>query len=180
MAQLENRMEFAAHEAGFASIPAEDVASSQRMVLNYIGRVEVSPAEVSVSFNAIYDLPAERITIPAKLFRRGKEVKLVVPPEHDDRTNQQDPALIQFVVRAHMARAALEQSSDMTIQDLASQQGYSRDYYVVLLRIAHLAPDITAAILDGRQPAALNRQRLARIASLPMDWQGQRQALGFA
>jgi site-specific DNA recombinase len=180
MAQLQARLHHAAQESGYLTVPAQDITSDREMVLTFVDKVIVHPEEVCIQFKSIYELPAGDIAIPAKLFRRGKEVKLVVPPEYDDRANQQDPALIQFVVRAHMARAALEQSKDMTIEEMASQQGYSRDYYVVLLRIAHLAPDITAAILDGRQPAALNRQRLARIASLPMDWQGQRQALGFA
>ena len=135
--------------------------------------------DVTIAFKSIYDLPAEPITIPAKLFRSGKEMKLAIAPDHDGSGSQKDPSLIQFIVRTHMARTALEQSSDMTIEELSSQQGYSRAYYVVLLRIAHLAPDITSAILDGRQPAKLSRQRVARIASLPMDWDGQREALGF-
>lgn len=179
MAQLRGRMAFAAQEAGYISVPVEDDASGRKLILTHIERIVVSHEDVSIEFKAIYNLAAERIAIPAKLFRRGKEMRLAIAPEHDDNGRQQDPALIQFVARAHMARAALDQSSDMTIEALANQQGYSRDYYVVLLRIAHLAPDITAAILDGRQPATLNRQRLARIASLPMDWQGQREALGF-
>lgn len=180
LAQLDSRMTFAAQEAGYMSVPLEHAASGRKLVLTHIERIVVSHDNVGIEFKAIYNLPAERIDIPAKLFRRGKEMKLAIEPEHDDNDSQQDPALIQFAARAHMARAALEQSSGMTIEALASQQGYSRDYYVVLLRIAHLAPDITAAILDGRQPATLNRQRIARIASLPMDWRGQRKALGFA
>lgn len=36
--------------------------------------------------------------------------------------------------------------------------------------LSHLAPDIAAAILDGRQPTHLNRQFLARIDNLPIDW----------
>lgn len=50
---------------------------------------------------------------------------------------------------------------------------------MVLLRISYLAPDIVAAILDGRQPAQLTRQRLARTTNLPIDWQQQREMLGF-
>ncbi|HMT44091.1 MAG TPA: recombinase family protein [Chakrabartia sp.] len=180
MAQLDGRMRFAAQEAGLLSIPVNDHGAGRKLVLTYIERIVVGSEEVTINFRSIYALPPEAITIPAKLFRNGKEMKLAIAPEHGGRGSQQDPALIQFVVRAHIARTALEQSSDMTIEQLASHQGYSRDYYVVLLRIAHLAPDITSAILDGRQPATLNRQRLARIASLPMDWQGQRAALGFA
>jgi site-specific DNA recombinase len=43
-----------------------------------------------------------------------------------------------------------------------------------------LAPDIVTAIHDGRQPATLNRQRLARTTNLPIEWSAQRMALGFA
>jgi site-specific DNA recombinase len=53
-------------------------------------------------------------------------------------------------------------------------------YFSVLVKIGFLAPDIQAAILDGHQPLLLNRQRLARISSLPMSWQAQRQLLGFS
>jgi hypothetical protein len=36
------------------------------------------------------------------------------------------------------------------------------------------------AILDGRQPAHLDRMFLARVNNLPLDWEGQRRMLGFA
>ena len=179
MAQLKARLQFAAQEAGHLSIPAADSLPNRQMVLTNIDKIVVSDETVNIAFREIYGLPAEAVSIPAKLFRRGKEMRLSIAPEHGDRGTQRDPALIQFVVRAYMAREALERSSDIAIEELARQQGYSRDYYVVLLRIAHLAPDITSAILDGRQPMQLNRQRLARTASMPMDWHGQREALGF-
>ncbi len=79
-----------------------------------------------------------------------------------------------------MARQALERGENTSVADLARLQGYTRDYFGVLLRIAYLAPDIVTAILEGRQPAQLNRQRLARATSLPIDWPGQREMLGFA
>lgn len=180
MAQLRSRTDDAAREIGEFPVCTKVEMFDRALALAGVERVEVAPDNVSIRFRPIYGQPAIDVTIPAKLFRSGKEMKLAIPPEHGDTKSERDPALIQFVVRAHMARAALEQSSDMTIEQLASQQSYSRDYYVVLLRIAYLAPDITAAILDGRQPLHLSRQRLARTASLPMDWQGQREALGFA
>lgn len=102
-------------------MPAQEVTSDREMVLARVDKVIVHPDEVCIQFKAIYHLPAGDIAIPAKLFRGGKEMKLDVPPEHDDRANQQDPALIQLVVRAQMARAAPEQSNDMTIEALASQ-----------------------------------------------------------
>jgi hypothetical protein len=50
-----------------------------------------------------------------------------------------------------------------------------------VLCLITLAPDITEAILVGRQPRQLNLQTLrGRIDSLPPDWAGQRAVLGFA
>lgn len=46
-----------------------------------------------------------------------------------------------------------------------------------LLPLAWLAPDITEAILEGRQPRGLTVKRL--LAKLPMDWEEQRWVLGF-
>ncbi|MCX5495747.1 hypothetical protein OSH11_13620 [Kaistia dalseonensis] len=42
-----------------------------------------------------------------------------------------------------------------------------------------MAPGIIAAILDGRQPVELTANKLMADTRLPIDWAGQRQALGF-
>jgi hypothetical protein len=43
-----------------------------------------------------------------------------------------------------------------------------------------LAPDITAAILDGRQPSGLTATMLIEHPHLPLSWQEQRAAPGFS
>jgi len=53
-----------------------------------------------------------------------------------------------------------------------------RDYVSSVVPFAFLAPDITAAILDGTQPVDLSLDRLMN-ARLPLDWAGQRAILGF-
>lgn len=45
------------------------------------------------------------------------------------------------------------------------------------LRLATLAPDITQAILDGREPDGLSYMK--RVKVLTYDWDDQRQVLGF-
>jgi site-specific DNA recombinase len=47
------------------------------------------------------------------------------------------------------------------------------------LRLAYLAPDITAAILEGRQPEWLTATVLIEHPDLPLSWPEQRAALGF-
>jgi site-specific DNA recombinase len=50
-----------------------------------------------------------------------------------------------------------------------------------LVRLSYLAPDITRAVLDGRQPIELTPTRLLRLSKdLPHDWSEQRRFLGFA
>jgi hypothetical protein len=119
------------------------------------------------------------IDAPAKLARIGNQVRLVIAPAHGVSRTRRDAALIKLIVKAHAARAAVEQRTGETVKDVARSQGHARDYFRVLLRIGYLAPDITAAILNGSQPAELTRQKLARMSDIPNDWQAQRQTLGF-
>jgi site-specific DNA recombinase len=45
--------------------------------------------------------------------------------------------------------------------------------------LTSLAPDIVAAILDGRQPPELTANALMANTRLPLEWSAQRAALGF-
>ena len=121
------------------------------------------------------------LTAAAKLGRRGNEVRLLVEPKNDERTDRRDPYLIKLVVKAHQARRAVEAQQDgRTISDIARSKGHELGYFRTLLRLSYLAPDIVDAILDGNHPSQLTRQKLARFKCLPFDWGEQRKALGFA
>ena len=41
-------------------------------------------------------------------------------------------------------------------------------------------PDISTAILEGRQPSHLSAKSLRALPELPLDWAEQRRVLGFA
>jgi site-specific DNA recombinase len=63
---------------------------------------------------------------------------------------------------------------------MAREEGVTAAYLYNLLRLPWLAPDITTAIVNGRQPRQLNAKMLMREASrLPVDWAQQRALLGF-
>ena len=64
--------------------------------------------------------------------------------------------------------------------DLAKGEGLNRSYVSDILRLAYLAPDITAAILAGRQPETLTLTKLLSYRTLPLDWREQSRVLGFA
>jgi site-specific DNA recombinase len=57
---------------------------------------------------------------------------------------------------------------------------YSKRHLWQLLRISWLAPDITAAIVEGTQPVTLTGRRLLRATDIPLAWIDQRAFFGFA
>jgi len=158
----------------------EEIAPCPRdTILRAIEKIIVDPASVEIRYKRADFFGVKEIKVAAKLARRGKEMKFIEPPSNSAITSR-DPSLIKLVVKAHLARQGLEAANDLSIAELAKAQGVSSDYFRVLLRISYLAPDIVAAVLEGRQPVQLNRQRLARATSLPINWDDQRLALGFS
>jgi site-specific DNA recombinase len=63
---------------------------------------------------------------------------------------------------------------------LVKREGVSPSYFTRLIRLSYLAPDITRAILDGRQPRDLSVDKLLAHSRLPLTWDEQRKVLGFA
>ena len=49
-----------------------------------------------------------------------------------------------------------------------------------MARFSYLAPDIIAAIMEGKQPTELTASTLVRAPTVPVCWQSQREAFGFA
>jgi site-specific DNA recombinase len=74
----------------------------------------------------------------------------------------------------------LAQDTSLTMQDIAHQEHITAGYIYILLRLRWLAPDVTTALVNGRQPRQLNAQMLMRLtAQLAADWAEQRALLGF-
>ena len=119
-----------------------------------------------------------RLSLPAQLKRTGKEMKFVVHGDGDERTA--DPSLVRLIVRADRLARRLAENPGSTLEDVASQQNMGGPYAARLIRLNYLAPDIVAAILDGKQPVDLTANKLMADTRLPLDWRAQRAALGFA
>jgi class 3 adenylate cyclase len=71
-------------------------------------------------------------------------------------------------------------SDDVPFAALAEREGVSPSYFTRLVRLSYLAPDITRAILNGRQLRDLTAEKLLEHSRLPLAWHDQRAALGFA
>ena len=71
-------------------------------------------------------------------------------------------------------------SDGLPFAAVAEREGVSPSYLTRLIRLSYLAPDITQAILDGRQPPDLTADKLLAHSRLPLAWHDQRSLLGFA
>jgi len=63
-----------------------------------------------------------------------------------------DARLIKLLLRARRFNITLVAGDGLPFAALAERAGVSRSYFTRVVRLGHLAPDITQAILDGRQP----------------------------
>jgi hypothetical protein len=62
---------------------------------------------------------------------------------------------------------------------LAQRECVSGLYFTRVIRLAFLCPEVTQAILDGRQPPGLTAAKLIKASRLPLNWREQRTLLGF-
>ncbi|MFM6831467.1 MAG: recombinase family protein [Novosphingobium sp.] len=112
------------------------------------------------------------LVVPVSLKRRGIELRLVYTAP-DSRPANRDPHLIDLVRRGWAAWKKLN-------REPRSANSVERSHLVRLARLRFLAPDITLAILEGRQPVELTARALLRCSELPVEWADQHKALGFA
>ena len=125
--------------------------------------------------------PTLSLSHPVQVRRAGKEVRMVI--DHTDPfapPAKPDPSLVKAIVNAHRFNEKLLHGGATKLADLAKTEKLHRSYYSQVLRLAYLAPDITTAILDGRQPPGLTATMLIEHPQLPLSWPEQRAALGFA
>ena len=68
----------------------------------------------------------------------------------------------------------------LTLEDIAKEEKMVPSYATRLFRLTLLAPNVVGAILNGNQPPELTARKLMDDTRLPLDWNEQRRALGFA
>ncbi len=120
------------------------------------------------------------MTASARLKRVGKEMRLLFEGPNGGRIEGgMDATLIPLLVKAHEIKRRLLGGQGTSLAALADEEGVHRSYLSRMVRLAYLAPDITAAILEGHQPLGLNAKRLMTGPNVPIDWQHQRVLLGF-
>jgi site-specific DNA recombinase len=146
------------------------VPEQRKILLENDVRVHLMSSEIIVRIGGEVD---EHIKVPANLARRGNALKLVLG------SSGQGPAEPNPVLLKLVSLAMLAQHSALTDVQDPLVSNYSKRHFWQLLRVSWLAPDIIAAIAEGRQPPTLTGRRLLRAADVPLSWDEQRRYFGF-
>ncbi len=118
------------------------------------------------------------IRIQATIKRCGKEVRLVIHGAENEFSNHHhNSSMIKAIARGHNWYEQIIKGSASGRRSISQATGMDERYVSRILQAAFLAPDITEAILAGRQPATLTSEFLRK--PLPLDWAEQRKLLGF-
>ena len=118
------------------------------------------------------------LTVAARLRRAGKEMRIVLEDGSDSAAP--DPSLLRLLIRANAIRDLLLADRSQTLEEIAKEEKIVPSYATRLFRLTLLAPNIVGAILNGNQPPELTARKLVDDTRLPLDWNEQRRALGFA
>src|SRR6516162_6691310 len=120
------------------------------------------------------------LSIPVRPRRSGREIKLRIDGTDPFAPAKPDARLVKLLIKACRFNAALLSGDAVSFAALAKRGGVSPSYFTRVVRLSHLAPDLTQAILDGRQPRDLTADKLLAHSRLPLAWHEQRTVLGFA
>ena len=161
-----------------------NVDAQSQDFLSIIDRIDTHKDRLVVSLNlaAITEPEAPHTPIPANFeipFQRrqnGCAKPIVIAAEH---APQQDPDLIALGADARRWASELLEGRASSIQQITEREGLRSGSVSRILPLAWLAPDISTAILEGRQPPYLTAKTLRALPELPLDWAEQQRILGF-
>src|ERR1035441_377614 len=103
------------------------------------------------------------------------EVRLVLAPDAAQGSARTVPSLIKAVARAHDWVERIAKGEMPHQRAIAAETGLHRRYVGRIIQMAFLAPDITEAILEGRQPPHMTLETL--MGDVPAGWLEQRKCL---
>jgi len=119
------------------------------------------------------------VRVPLTVRKRGGRKQVVMPEGAfwGQPRPRVDNTMVKAIARAHRWKRLMESGRFASVTELAETEKINQSYLCRVLRLTLLAPDIVEAILDGRQPAALQMDAL--LKPMPLEWAAQRAALGL-
>jgi hypothetical protein len=121
--------------------------------------------------------PTITFSVPLDFVEKGGVTRIVANGDAAALFEKPDRSLVKSIARAHSWKKQLLSGEVRSVKEIAREAGVTGRYVSRILRFAFLAPDITEAILEGRQPPSLSVERLRE--PIPYDWTEQRRMLGF-
>ena len=173
-----------------SGIGAMDMARRRELLLAIIERIDLSPGQLRMrmqrgaiaarlSINSLKPLQGSfEMFVPFALRRRGVEGKLIVHGD-DASAPVPDSKLVEIIALGREWFDQLANGTVASVNDIASRETVDAGDVSRLLSLAFIAPDIAAAIVNGKQPTELTANRLKQHLPLPMAWSEQRRLLGF-
>lgn len=135
----------------------------KRLVEQSVDRVVISATRLTLT------LKSKRSPIELPWSATKKQDFARIDISSADQVNQPDPRLVQAVVRAHIWTRSLIEGTYDSIETLARGVNVHPKIVRIGVRLAFLAPDITAAILAGDQPRNVRLSHFKNDVPLALD-----------
>lgn len=118
-----------------------------------------------------------QLTMPVRLTRTGRAVRLIQRDGRAVSAGKPDPGLIELLRKGRGWWLQL-QTGTIDIATIAREEQVNDSWVSRLVRLNFLAPALVEAILAGTQPASLTAASL-RSADLPIAWNEQMAMFGI-
>ena len=171
-------------ETWHSEIASSDSETNDANLGGWIDRIDAQKdcLCIRLNLNALLEAGASCVPLSAAFevpFRKrqnGCARPIVMVP---DDAPQPDPDLIALAADARRWACELLDGRASSIQEITEREGLRSGSVSRVLPLAWLAPDITTAIIEGRQPPNLTAKSLRSLPELPLSWEKQRRSLGF-
>jgi len=126
------------------------------------------------------DTPTSMLSVAARVKRTGMETRLLVQGAIGSAHRVPDRSLLRLIGQSYRFHDMVITGQGKTITELAKEAGVTPSWFTRVLRLSFLAPEISKAILQGRQPVTLTAKTLMLQRKLAPAWSMQRVQLGLA
>ena len=150
-------------------------------VRSLLARVVVGEAAIAITIRGdALGAPDRTLHREAPITHRlcGRTMRLISTSAEPAR-RVADPKLLALLSRSQDWFTRLATGQAASLEAIAKAEQVTSSWIARVIHLAFLAPDITQAIVDGRQPPELTAERLMRLVPVPMAWDAQRAHLGF-
>lgn len=164
-------------------------ARQREPISSIIAKVIVEPQTVSIELSpgalcdalgigtAAASLEPVHLTVPVRLTRSGRAVRLIQRDGRAVTAGSPDPGLVELLRKGRAWWVQL-QTGTIDIATIAREEQVNDSWISRLVRLNFLAPALIEAILAGTQPATLTASSL-RTADLPIAWNEQMAVFGI-